>query len=147
METAEHSIARVAGSLSGYGAKNKNRRGYSLDMERRGGNAKVTELEFDTRPGRTREESRLRWRVFRPVVVQALASRRSGASRASCNTSPTLLVQSRTDPRVASAVAESALAAIGAEEKKLVWIEGAGHIISRWITAGQESSMRYVRGS
>jgi carboxylesterase len=45
-------------------------------------------------------------------------------------TSPTLLVQSRTDPRLAPAVAESALATIGAEEKKLVWIEGAGHIIT-----------------
>ena len=45
-------------------------------------------------------------------------------------TSPTLLIQSRTDPRVASAVAERALAAIGAEEKRLVWIEGAGHVIT-----------------
>lgn len=44
--------------------------------------------------------------------------------------SPTLVIQSRTDPRVASAVAENALAAIGAEEKKLVWIEGAGHVIT-----------------
>jgi carboxylesterase len=44
--------------------------------------------------------------------------------------SPTLLIQSRTDPRVASSVAESAFAAIGTEEKKLVWIEGAGHVIT-----------------
>ena len=44
--------------------------------------------------------------------------------------SPTLLIQSRTDPRVASAVAESAYDAIGAEEKKMVWIEGAGHVIT-----------------
>ena len=45
-------------------------------------------------------------------------------------TSPTLVIQSRTDPRVASTVAESAFAAIAAEEKKLVWIEGAGHVIT-----------------
>jgi carboxylesterase len=43
---------------------------------------------------------------------------------------PTLLLQSRTDSRVASAIAENAFAAIGAKEKKLVWIEGAGHIIT-----------------
>ncbi len=61
---------------------------------------------------------------------------------------PTLVIQSRTDPRVASTVAENALSAIGAKEKKLVWIEGAGHVITvdygraevfdevqRWITA------------
>ena len=44
--------------------------------------------------------------------------------------SPTLVIQSRTDPRVASTVAESAFAAISAEEKKLVWVEGAGHVIT-----------------
>ena len=45
-------------------------------------------------------------------------------------TVPTLVIQSRTDPRVAPTVAENAMAAIGAEEKKLVWIEGAGHVIT-----------------
>ncbi len=61
---------------------------------------------------------------------------------------PTLLIQSRMDPRVAASVAENALSAISAEEKKLVWVEGAGHVITvdygrarvfeevkRWITA------------
>jgi carboxylesterase len=43
---------------------------------------------------------------------------------------PTLLLQSRTDSRVASAIAENAFAVIGSKEKKLVWIEGAGHIIT-----------------
>lgn len=45
-------------------------------------------------------------------------------------TSPTLLIQSRTDPRVAPEVAKRALAAIGTHDKKLVWVEGAGHIIT-----------------
>lgn len=45
-------------------------------------------------------------------------------------TSPTLLIQSRTDPRIAPEVAKRALAAIGTHDKKLVWVEGAGHIIT-----------------
>lgn len=43
---------------------------------------------------------------------------------------PTLLVQSRDDPRIAVSVAEAAFRAIGASDKKLVWVEGAGHIIT-----------------
>src|SRR5215203_344608 len=43
---------------------------------------------------------------------------------------PTLLLQSRADSRLASAIAENAFAVIGSKEKKLVWIEGAGHIIT-----------------
>ncbi|HEX2723990.1 MAG TPA: alpha/beta fold hydrolase [Gemmatimonadaceae bacterium] len=45
-------------------------------------------------------------------------------------TAPTLLIQSRRDPRIRPAVAERAIAAVGAREKKLVWVEGAGHIIT-----------------
>ena len=45
-------------------------------------------------------------------------------------TAPTLLIQSREDPRIAPSVAESALALLGAREKRLVWTEGAGHIIT-----------------
>ncbi len=43
---------------------------------------------------------------------------------------PTLIIQSREDPRCAPEVAELALKALGAHEKKLVWTEGAGHIIT-----------------
>jgi carboxylesterase len=45
-------------------------------------------------------------------------------------TTPTLLVQSREDPRVASNVAEFAYDKLGTKDKKLVWTEGAGHIIT-----------------
>ena len=61
---------------------------------------------------------------------------------------PTLIVQSREDPRLAQAIAELALSTLGSEQKKLVWTEGAGHIITvdygregvfseveRWLTA------------
>jgi carboxylesterase len=43
---------------------------------------------------------------------------------------PTLIIQSREDPRVPPDVAEFALGALGAREKKLIWTEGAGHIIT-----------------
>ncbi len=43
---------------------------------------------------------------------------------------PTLIIQSREDPRLAPAVAEFALKALGSEQKKLVWTEGAGHVIT-----------------
>jgi carboxylesterase len=45
-------------------------------------------------------------------------------------TTPTLIVQSREDPRVAADVAEFAFDKLGATEKQLVWTEGAGHIIT-----------------
>ena len=45
-------------------------------------------------------------------------------------TSPTLIVQSREDPRVSPRVAEFALEQLGAAEKQLIWTEGAGHIIT-----------------
>lgn len=43
---------------------------------------------------------------------------------------PTLIIQSREDPRCPPEVAEFALNALGSAEKKLVWTEGAGHIIT-----------------
>lgn len=43
---------------------------------------------------------------------------------------PTLIIQAREDPRCSPAVAEFVLKTLGSEEKKLVWTEGAGHIIT-----------------
>jgi carboxylesterase len=43
---------------------------------------------------------------------------------------PALIIQSREDPRCSPAVAGFALKTLGSEEKKLVWTEGAGHIIT-----------------
>jgi esterase/lipase len=66
--------------------------------------------------------------------------------------SPTLIVQSKEDPRIAPQVAEFGMNTIGAADKKLVWTEGAGHIITvdygrervfdeveRWFTAHNPS--------
>jgi carboxylesterase len=56
---------------------------------------------------------------------------------------PTLILQSRTDPRIEPEVAERTLASLGSTEKKLVWIEGAGHIIT--VDYGREQVFREVR--
>lgn len=45
-------------------------------------------------------------------------------------TIPTLLIQSRNDPRVASTVARRAYAALGSATKRLVWTDDGGHIIT-----------------
>jgi len=43
---------------------------------------------------------------------------------------PTLLIQSKTDPRVARSIAERAFASLEMTDKRLVWTEGAGHVIT-----------------
>jgi carboxylesterase len=43
---------------------------------------------------------------------------------------PTLIIQSREDPRCSPATAEFALRTLGSADKELVWTEGAGHIIT-----------------
>ncbi|MBA3342085.1 MAG: alpha/beta fold hydrolase [Gemmatimonadaceae bacterium] len=43
---------------------------------------------------------------------------------------PTLLMQSPSDPRISPAVAERTVAALGTSDKRLVWVQGAGHIIT-----------------
>lgn len=58
-------------------------------------------------------------------------------------TMPALIVQSRTDPRIKPEIAERTLASLGSQEKKLVWIEGAGHIIT--VDYGREQVFREVR--
>jgi carboxylesterase len=72
--------------------------------------------------------------------------RLAGLARASLSriVSPTLIVQSRTDPRIANKVAERAYAALGTTEKKLVWIENTGHIIT--VDYGHEKVFDEVRG-
>ena len=64
-------------------------------------------------------------------TIRELARVVSRARRALPNVvAPTLLLQSREDPRVSPAVAEYALKRIGATEKEIVWTSGAGHIIT-----------------
>lgn len=58
-------------------------------------------------------------------------------------TVPTLLIQSRNDPRVAPGVATRAYAALGAVRKKLVWTDEGGHIIT--VDFGRERVFDEVR--
>ncbi len=57
-------------------------------------------------------------------------------------TVPTLLVQSRGDNRVSSAIAEQAFARLGAQEKRLVWTTRGGHIIT--VDYGRDEVSRIV---
>ena len=45
-------------------------------------------------------------------------------------TTPTLVMQSTTDNRISTAATQRAFDQLGATEKKLEWIEGAGHVIT-----------------
>lgn len=45
-------------------------------------------------------------------------------------TAPTLVVQSTTDNRISTSATQHAFNHLGASEKKLEWIEGAGHVIT-----------------
>jgi carboxylesterase len=45
-------------------------------------------------------------------------------------TAPTLVVQSRQDNRISPEACEQCFRVLGAREKRLVWVEGAGHIIT-----------------
>lgn len=56
---------------------------------------------------------------------------------------PTLLIQSREDPRCSPRGAQVALKKLGAREKKLVWTQGAGHIIT--VDYGRERVYAEVR--
>ena len=56
---------------------------------------------------------------------------------------PTLLIQSRDDPRCSPRGAEHAMKKLSAREKKLVWTEGAGHVIT--VDYGRERVYSEVR--
>jgi carboxylesterase len=45
-------------------------------------------------------------------------------------TAPTLVVQSKTDNRISTPATERAFSRLAATDKELVWIEGAGHVIT-----------------
>jgi carboxylesterase len=71
---------------------------------------------------------------------------------------PTLVIQSREDPRCQPEVAEFTLRKLGSGEKKLIWTEGAGHIITvdygrervfseveRWLSAHTSAARQPLR--
>ena len=76
-------------------------------------------------------EQNLAYGVTTPRLVNDLAHVVRAARAALPHvTIPTLLVQSRFDNRVRPATAEWALATLGSADKRLVWIDRGGHIIT-----------------
>jgi esterase/lipase len=55
-----------------------------------------------------------------------------------------MLIQSTADPRVGRAVAERAFASLGMTDKRLVWTEGAGHVIT--VDYGRDRVFEEVSG-
>jgi len=73
----------------------------------------------------------LAYGVFTPGALRALRLTVARAARALQSiTSPTLMVQSREDNRTSPDAAQAAFDRIGAADKQLVWISGAGHVIT-----------------
>jgi alpha-beta hydrolase superfamily lysophospholipase len=69
--------------------------------------------------------------AFTPRSLRALrATAARGFAALPAITAPTLVIQSTTDNRVSSQATERAFARIGAKDKQLEWIEGAGHVIT-----------------
>lgn len=69
--------------------------------------------------------------ILTPAALRAFyETMKAGSAALPRVTAPTLVVQSREDNRIAPASAERAFEALGAAEKRLVWVEGAGHVIT-----------------
>ena len=69
--------------------------------------------------------------VFTPSALRALHTTVTRAIAALPNvTAPTLMIQSREDNRIPPDIAQRAFDRIGATDKQLLWITGAGHVIT-----------------
>ena len=77
-----------------------------------------------------REKSLAYGSVTGSALYQLLRVVRRARKSLPAISTPTLLVQSREDPRCTPAGAEWAMTRIAARDKKLVWTEGAGHVIT-----------------
>ena len=73
----------------------------------------------------------LAYGVFTPAALRALRSTVRKAFLALPRvTVPTLMIQSREDNRIAPRDAQRAFDRVGSRDKQLVWIAGAGHVIT-----------------
>jgi carboxylesterase len=69
--------------------------------------------------------------IFTAAALRALMTTADRATALlSRVTAPTLVVQSREDNRITPESCEQSFRALGAREKRLVWVDGAGHIIT-----------------
>ncbi|MFN2567477.1 MAG: alpha/beta hydrolase [Gemmatimonadaceae bacterium] len=77
------------------------------------------------------EAKSLAYGIFTAPALRALVSTADRAFALLPRvTAPTLVVQSREDNRITPEACERSFRALGAREKRLVWVEGAGHIIT-----------------
>lgn len=90
-----------------------------------------------------REKSLAYGRVTGSSLFQLLKVVRRARKALKKVKAPTLLIQSREDPRCSMRGAERAMEVLGAQEKKLVWTQGAGHVIT--VDYGRERVYREVR--
>lgn len=73
----------------------------------------------------------LAYGIFTPSALRALRTTVVRAARALPRiTSPTLMIQSREDNRISPDAAQRAFDRIGAADKRLIWVTGAGHVIT-----------------
>jgi carboxylesterase len=73
----------------------------------------------------------LAYGVFTPAALRALqATVQLGAAALPRIVAPTLMVQSRSDNRISEESGQQTFERIGAREKELVWLDGAGHVIT-----------------
>ena len=93
-----------------------------------------------------REAARsLAYGVFTPAALRALRKTVARAIRALPGIeSPTLMVQSREDNRILPDAAQRAFDRIGASDKRLVWLTGAGHVIT--VDYGRDHVFELVAG-
>src|SRR6185503_8890587 len=101
----------------------------------------------------------LAYGVFTPAALRALrATVARAASLLPRVAAPTLMIQSREDNRIAPADAQRAFDRLGTTDKELMWIEGAGHVITvdygrdrvfevlgRWLDSHRASQGRRVQ--
>lgn len=106
-------------------------------------------------------ERSLAYGVFTPAALRALLTTVQRAAAALPHvTAPTLVVQSRDDNRIAPAAAEQSFARLGAADKRLVWLEGTGHVltvdygrdkvftlVARWLAAHRPGAMTDEAGT
>jgi carboxylesterase len=85
----------------------------------------------------------LAYGIFTAAALRALTvSADRAAALLPKVTAPTLFIQSREDNRIAPVDAERAFERLGAREKRLVWVQGAGHIIT--VDRGREQVLAAI---
>ena len=73
----------------------------------------------------------LGYHVFTPAALRALSEVVDAADESlPLVTTPTLVMQSLEDNRIAAPIAQRAFERLGAREKEIVWTTGAGHVIT-----------------